>query len=101
MTPRVPGPAQRPHDAAAIDRPVQRVPDLGAVEPEDDDIDGFFRFVDGPDHGRDAVAWLNEQLHFVLGFFSVHSTEACPSGSSFSRALVSRSLFSSSGTHTS
>ena len=83
------------------DRGVERLLDVGAIEAEDDDVDRLLRFVDGPDDRRDAVVRLDNQLHFVLGFFSVHSTAAWPSGSSRRRALDSRSFCISSGTHTS
>src|SRR5688572_30904351 len=39
--------------------------------------------------------------YFVFFFLSAQSTAACPSGSSLSRALVTRSVWMSSGTFTS
>ena len=59
-----------------IDRLVERLLDLRAVESENDDVDSFFGALDGADDQGDAVAWLDDELHFVLGFFSVHSTAA-------------------------
>jgi len=54
--------------------------------------------VDRPQDRGDAVVGLDDQLHFDLAFFSDHSTDACPSGSSLRRAVVMRSRSTSSGT---
>ena len=89
---------QRAHRDAARDRRFERLLDLGAVEAEDHDVDDLLRLVIAADDGRDAVVGLDDQLHFGLAFFSDHSTEACPSGSSFRRAVVIRSRSTSSGT---
>src|SRR5204862_5738764 len=85
---------------AALDRGVERLLDLDAIEPENDDVDRLPGFPDCLHDRLDAIVGLNDQLHFGFVFFSVHSTAAWPSGSSFRIASVPRSRRRSSGTCT-
>jgi len=88
------------HDATR-DRRLERFFELGAVEPENDDIDGLLRAPDRLHKGGYAVVRLDDELHFLLVFFSDQSTAAWPSLSSSRIVLVMRSVCTSNGTCTS
>ena len=70
---------QRADDDAARDRRLERFLELDAIEPENHDVDGLLRVADRLHQRRQAVVRLDDELHFVLFFFSDHSTAAWPS----------------------
>ena len=61
----------------------------------------FFALLDRLDDGRDAVAGLDDQLHFVLGFFSFHSTDGVALGIELQHGVGDAVRRISSGTRTS
>ena len=92
---------QRPDRDAARHRRLERFLELGAIEPEDHDVDGFAGVSDRLQHRSEAVVRLDDELHFPLFFFSAQSTAPWPSGSRRRMALVRRSVCNSNGTWTS
>ena len=54
---------ERGHRHAALGRRLQRRLDLGAIEPEDDDVHALRGVLDGRHERRDPVLGLNQQLH--------------------------------------
>ena len=80
---------------------LQRLFHFRPVESKDDDIDRLAGLANGLHDRLHAVVGLNDQLHLALAFFSDHSTEPCPFGSSARMALLIGSRSVSSGTDTS
>ena len=54
---------QRANDDTAVDRRAERLLQLGLIEAEDGDVDGFLGFADGAHDRREAVLGLNDQFH--------------------------------------
>src|ERR1700704_3485861 len=60
---------ERTHAHAPRHRCLERVNDLHAIEPEDQNVDRFTRLLDGCDDGGDASIWLNDELHYYPSSF--------------------------------